>query len=57
LSLYYPLDNDEMQGPTGAGDNDRRDIARYGGLLQAMLIWKDLSTNFSRAFEICEYSA
>lgn len=29
LSLYYPLDNDEMQGPTGAGDNDRRDIARY----------------------------
>jgi hypothetical protein len=29
LSLYYPLDNDEMQGPTGASDNDRRDIARY----------------------------
>lgn len=29
LSLYYPLDNDEMQGPTGAADNDRRDIARY----------------------------
>jgi hypothetical protein len=29
LSLYYPLDNDEMQGPTGAGDNDRRDIARF----------------------------
>jgi hypothetical protein len=29
VSLYYPLDNDEMQGPTGAGDNDRRDIARY----------------------------
>ena len=29
LSLYYPVDNDEMQGPTGAGDNDRRDIARY----------------------------
>jgi starch-binding outer membrane protein, SusD/RagB family len=29
LSLYYPLDNDEMQGPTGAGDNDRRDMARY----------------------------
>ncbi len=28
LSLYYPLDNDEMQGPTGAGDNDRRDMAR-----------------------------
>ena len=30
LSLYYPVDNDEMQGPTGATDNDRRDIARYG---------------------------
>ncbi len=29
LSLYYPLDNDEMQGPTGSADNDRRDIARY----------------------------
>lgn len=29
LSLYYPVDNDEMQGPTGASDNDRRDIARY----------------------------
>lgn len=29
LSLYYPVDNDEMQGPGGAGDNDRRDIARY----------------------------
>ncbi|MEY4278157.1 MAG: hypothetical protein RL377_161, partial [Bacteroidota bacterium] len=29
LSLYYPVDNDEMQGPTSAGDNDRRDIARY----------------------------
>jgi len=29
ISLYYPLDNDEMQGPTGASDNDRRDIARY----------------------------
>lgn len=29
VSLYYPVDNDEMQGPTGAGDNDRRDIARY----------------------------
>ncbi len=29
VSLYYPLDTDEMQGPTGAADNDRRDIARY----------------------------
>ena len=29
LSLYYPVDNDEMQGPAGSADNDRRDIARY----------------------------
>jgi starch-binding outer membrane protein, SusD/RagB family len=29
ISLYYTVDNDEMQGPTGAADNDRRDIARY----------------------------
>lgn len=29
ISLYYPVDNDEMQGPTGNTDNDRRDIARY----------------------------
>lgn len=29
LSLYYTVDNDEVQGPTGASDNDRRDIARY----------------------------
>jgi len=29
LSLYYTVDNDEMQGPTGASDADRRDIARY----------------------------
>jgi hypothetical protein len=29
VSLYYPVDNDEMQGPTGNADNDRRDIARY----------------------------
>ncbi|HQS53868.1 MAG: hypothetical protein B7Y15_03520 [Bacteroidetes bacterium 24-39-8] len=29
LSLYYTVDTDEMQGPTGAVDNDRRSIARY----------------------------
>jgi hypothetical protein len=32
LSLYYTVDNDETQGPTGnvgTSDNDRRDIARY----------------------------
>jgi hypothetical protein len=30
ISLYYPVDNDEMQGPTGTIDDDRRGIARYG---------------------------
>ncbi len=30
ISLYYNMvDTDEMQGPTGNTDNDRRDIARY----------------------------
>jgi hypothetical protein len=29
LSLYYTVDNDEMQGPTGSIDDDRRGIARY----------------------------
>lgn len=29
LSLYYTVDTDEMQGPTGNPDADRRDIARY----------------------------
>ncbi len=29
LSLYYTVDTDEMQGPTGNSDADRRDIARY----------------------------
>ena len=34
LSMYFPVDNDEMTGATsnsnGAPDGDRRDIARYG---------------------------
>lgn len=30
ISMYYPYDNDEMMGQGGAaGDNERRDIARY----------------------------
>ena len=29
LSLYFPVDNDETQGPTGAADNARREISRY----------------------------
>jgi starch-binding outer membrane protein, SusD/RagB family len=30
ISMYYPYDNDEMMGQSGAiGDNERRDIAHY----------------------------
>jgi hypothetical protein len=30
VSMYYPYDNDEMMGQSGAaGDNERRDIARF----------------------------
>ena len=30
VSMYYPYDNDEMMGQGGAaGDNERRDIARF----------------------------
>jgi len=29
ISLYYSVDNDEMQGPSGAVEGGRRDIARY----------------------------
>lgn len=29
LSLYFPVDNDETQGPTGSLDNARREISRY----------------------------
>jgi starch-binding outer membrane protein, SusD/RagB family len=28
-SLYFPVDNDQTQGPTGTADNARRDISRY----------------------------
>ncbi|MEI9956522.1 MAG: hypothetical protein WDM90_09530 [Ferruginibacter sp.] len=52
LSLYYTVDNDEMQGPTGAGDNDRRDIARYSansGNLQ-------LNSPFNQLFQGIEFA-
>src|SRR6478672_11875235 len=30
ISMYYPYDNDEMMGQSGAfGDNERRDLAHY----------------------------
>ncbi len=45
LSLYFAVDNDETQGPTGSVDNGRRDIARYS-LTSA-------NTEIQRPFEQC----
>lgn len=52
LSLYYPVDNDEMQGPTGAGDNDRRDIARYSATPGNA----QLTNPFNQLFQGIEFS-
>ncbi|MBS1567702.1 MAG: RagB/SusD family nutrient uptake outer membrane protein [Bacteroidetes bacterium] len=52
ISLYYPLDNDEMQGPTGAGDNDRRDIARYAATSGNAQLEKP----FNQLFQGIEYA-
>ncbi len=52
LSLYYTVDNDEMQGPTGAGDNDRRDIARYAATASNAQI----NAPFNQLFQGIEYS-
>ncbi len=52
LSLYYPVDNDEMQGPTGAADNDRRDIARYSATPGNA----QLNNPFNQIFQGIEFS-
>lgn len=52
VSLYYPLDNDEMQGPTGSADNDRRDIARYAATSGNAQIEKP----FNQMFQGVEYA-
>jgi hypothetical protein len=52
LSLYYPLDTDEMQGPSGAADNDRRDIARYSATPSNA----QLERPFNQLFTGIEYS-
>jgi len=52
LSLYYPLDNDEMQGPTGNSDNDRRDIARYAATSGNA----QLERPFNQLFQGIEYA-
>lgn len=52
ISLYFPLDNDEMQGPTGNSDNDRRDIARYGATPSNAQI----TNPFNQLFQGIEYA-
>jgi len=52
LSLYYTVDNDEMQGPTGASDADRRDIARYA----ATSTNAQLTNPFNQLFTGIEYA-
>jgi hypothetical protein len=52
LSLYYPVDNDEMQGPTGTADNDRRDIARYSATPSNLQI----TNPFNQLFQGIEFS-
>jgi len=52
LSLYYIVDNDEMQGPTGASDNDRRDIARFAATSGNAQI----TNPFNQLFQGIEYA-
>lgn len=52
LSLYFTVDNDEMQGPTGSTDNDRRDIARY----QATSTNAQITNPFNQLFQGIEYA-
>jgi hypothetical protein len=52
VSLYYTVDNDEMQGPTGAADNDRRDIARYSATSGNAQI----TNPFNQMFQGIEYA-
>lgn len=52
LSLYYTVDNDEMEGPTGSSDNDRRDIARY----MTKPSNSQLTNPFNQLFQGIEYA-
>ncbi len=52
LSLYYMVDNDEMQGPTGAVENGRRDIARYSATSGNT----ELTNPFNQLFQGIEYA-
>jgi starch-binding outer membrane protein, SusD/RagB family len=59
ISMYYPYDNDEMMGQGGsAGDNERRDIARYNataGNTQLAGPYNQLYQGIERA-NICIYN-
>lgn len=52
LSLYYTVDSDESQGPGGATDNDRRDIARYSATSSNAQI----TNPFNQLFQGIEYA-
>jgi hypothetical protein len=52
LSLYYTVDTDLRQGPTGNGDNDRRDIARYAATSGNA----QLERPFNQLFQGIEYA-
>ncbi len=58
LSMYFSVDGDDICGPTGAGDNDRRDIARYSvtsNNLQLEKPWEQIYSGIERA-NICIYN-
>jgi hypothetical protein len=52
VSLYYPVDNDEMQGPTGTDDDDRRGLARYKASPSNLQI----NAPFNQMFQGIEYA-
>jgi hypothetical protein len=52
VSLYYPVDNDEMQGPTGTDDDDRRGLARYKPTPSNL----QLNAPFNQMFQGIEYA-
>jgi hypothetical protein len=58
ISMYYPLDNDEMMGLHQIGDNDRGDIAHYNataGNAQIYSPWNQLYQGIERS-NICIYN-
>jgi starch-binding outer membrane protein, SusD/RagB family len=52
VSLYYTVDNDEMQGPSGGDDDDRRGLARYKPSASNL----QLSAPFNQMFQGIEYA-